>query len=610
MQFSKDSKRTWQTINELLNRKRNVNDIPKTFISNEKILSGDVEIAEGFNKFFADIGPKLASGIPLSQKHFSAYLNQPCNENFIFANVNRPILEAALSKLKNKDSCGLDNISTKLLKFIAPSIMGILIHLFNLSFKSGFIPTCLKTAVIRPIFKKGDKTDFNNYRPISLLSAFSKLLEKIAATQVMRYLNKFKLLYEHQYGFRSKYSTEQPVIHFIDKIYKALNDSNYTLSIFIDLTKAFDTCDLDILLHKLHHYGFRGLSNLWFRNYLTGRMQSTCVRGINSSLQQLYCGVPQGSILGPILFIILINDLPNASNFFSLLYADDTTLQKTSNDLNVLFNSANVELSKIADWFKANKLTLNISKTKYMLFRDKNQIVDFTNLALTIDNEKVDRIGSGCSEESFKFVGMILDEFLTWKYHIHHVFNKAASALYTLSKLRKLLPSHIKLTIYNSLFRSFIEYGVNCWGKAHNSKIKRLITLQKRACRYIDNAKYNSHTDKIFMKYNILKLDDLVNLNHACFMYKLVNNILPPSFNNLFEKLNNYDRTLSFKTLIINKNSLKSFPSFTLIKYWNELSLNLKRCSSLNVLRSKLKRKFFGKYDTVCRKSNCYSCRK
>ena len=178
-----------------------------------------------------------------------------------------------------------------------------------------------------------------------------------------------------------------------------MNNDKFTLSVFIDLTKAFDTCDTDILLEKLKYYGFCGISNYWFRNYLTGRMQYTSVNNVNSSLNELKCGVPQGSVLGPILFLLLINDLPNATNMFSILFADDTTLQLSSSNIVSLYEQANVELDKLADWFKANKLTLNISKTKYMIFKDKSKTVNFASHNLKIDNEVIERIGKNCPEE-------------------------------------------------------------------------------------------------------------------------------------------------------------------------------------------------------------------
>ena len=613
-EYKNNCKKTWQTINEVLGRRKNVSDIPETFISNEKIISGSLEIAEGFNNFFVNIGPKLASEIPKSKKHFSDYLGNPCNENFVFANMNHNIINEALSKLKNKNSCGPDGISTNLLKFIAPSILDPLTHLLNLSFKTGFIPSCLKTAEVKPIFKKGDNDRFTNFRPISLLSSFSKLLEKVAATQIMRYLNKFKLLYEHQYGFRAGHNTEQPVVHLLDKIYNALNSpegSKYTLAIFIDLTKAFDTCPVDVLLHKLNFYGFRGVANLWFKNYLTSRRQYVAVRGEHSSHKEISMGVPQGSILGPILFILLINDLPNASKrFFTLLYADDTTLQISSSDLLFLFKTANSELEKLADWFRANHLTLNISKTKYILFRDKKMSVDFSDLNLEIDNDNIERIGEDCKEKYFKFVGLHLDEFLTWDHHAKYVRSKAASTVYSLSKLKNLLPKQIKHTVYNSLFRSYIEFGISCWGGTQNSIIGRISILQKRAVRYIDNLKYNSHTGPSFLKLKILRFKDMVQYNQACLMYKYVYDKLPISFNGMFTKLNSFERNLSFQLPIASYSNLRKFPSYSIIRLWNSLPLELKRKKSLNIFKRHLSLSLSESYNSPCTSINCYSCRK
>ena len=486
--------------------------------------------------------------------------------------------------------------------------MDPLAHLLNLSFKSGYIPTCLKTAVIKPIFKKGENDNFTNFRPISLLSSFSKLLEKVATNQIMKYLKKFKLLYEHQYGFRSGYNTEQPVIQLLDKIYNHMNSSDgnkFTLAIFIDLTKAFDTCSIDILLYKLSSYGFRGASNEWFKSYLTGRKQYTCVRGVNSSLKDIQCGVPQGSILGPLLFILLINDLPNASSFFKLLYADDTTLEMSGSNLVELYKEANIELEKLADWFRANKLTLNIAKTKYILFRDKNQLVNFDNLHLLIDNEKMDRIGAGCEEEYFKFVGMRLDEHLTWKYHTDHVRGKVASAVYALSKLRNLLPKHVKQTVYNSLFRSYIEFGSSCWGRSSNNNLTRISILQKRAVRYIHNLKYNAHTGAAFLNSGILKFTDLVNLNQGCFMYKYVNGLLPYSFDNFFSKLKKFDRSLSFEIPSLKKANVKFNPSYSMIKLWNSLSLDLKRKRSLTIFKKHYAASLSVNYNLPCTLANC-----
>ena len=231
--------------------------------------------------------------------------------------------------MKPKLSSGADFISTKLLKEIVPLIITPLHYLINLSLEKGFLPTELKLAKIVPVFKDGNCHEFTNYRPISLLSSISKLFEKIVYRQLYRFLNINEILYKHQYGFRAGHNTSHPVLHLTNKIYNALNQkpSSKTLTIFVDLKKDFDTVDHRILLQKLSHYGIRDTANLWFHNYLTDREQFVSVHGRDSERAKIKCGVPQGSILGPILFLIFINDLPNASDFLTLLFADDTTFQ-------------------------------------------------------------------------------------------------------------------------------------------------------------------------------------------------------------------------------------------------------------------------------------------
>ena len=243
--------------------------------------TGAKDIAEGFNDFFVNVGPSLADAIPHTDVDFESYLSDPITETFIFANVTPTMIFNTLSKLKSKSSSGADNISTVLLKDIIPIIILPVTHLFNLSFKTGYIPESYKCAKIIPIYKSGDKDTFTNYRPISILPDFSKLLEKMASLQMFKYINKFNIFYEHQYGFRPKHDTNQPLLHFLDKVYKGLNkpNSEYSLSIFLDLKKAFDTCDHHILLRKMENYGFKGISNLWFNNYLSDRSQCSTSSG-------------------------------------------------------------------------------------------------------------------------------------------------------------------------------------------------------------------------------------------------------------------------------------------------------------------------------------------
>jgi hypothetical protein len=244
----------------------------------------------------------LASEIGMSDVSFERFLTKENPNLFEFSRISEIDILNICKQLKPKMSSGADFISTKLLTQIAPLIITPLHYLINLSLETGFVPKQLKIAKIVPVFKEGDCHDFNNYRPISLLSSFSKLLEKIVAKQILRFLHINYIIYKHQYGFRAGHNTSHPVLHLSEKIYDSLNQkpSAKTLTIFIDLKKAFDTVDHSILLKKMEHYGIQNSSNLWFKSYLSDREQFVTINGIESERTKMVCGVPQGSVLGPL----------------------------------------------------------------------------------------------------------------------------------------------------------------------------------------------------------------------------------------------------------------------------------------------------------------------
>ena len=243
-----------------------------------------MEIANGFNNFYAQVGPNLASKIESSNSDFGSFLSDKIDSDFEFSRISEVDILKIVRQLKPKISSGADFISNKLLKEIAPLIITPLHYLINLSLETGYVPKEFKLAKVVPVFKDGDKHEYTNYRPISLLSSFSKLLEKIVSRQIVRFLNANNILYKHQYGFREKHNTSHPVLHFTNKIFNALNQnpSSSTLAVFIDLKKAFDTVNHEILLKKLEHYGIRNKSNDWFQSYLKEREQFVAVNGVNS----------------------------------------------------------------------------------------------------------------------------------------------------------------------------------------------------------------------------------------------------------------------------------------------------------------------------------------
>ena len=281
--------------------------------------------------FFANIGPKLANQIkPISNKTYDTFLKKRVLTSFSFSLVSKTNVLKHLSSLRTKNSAGVDGISVKLFKTLSPALINPLTLIINQSLVTGIFPAKLKIAKVLPLFKKGDCAVMNNYRPISLLTATSKLFEKVVLSQLYDYFRNNDLFYDSQYGFLKNYSTELAAMELTDNVLKDIDDKHITLAIFMDLSKAFDTLDHGILIWKLAHYGINGIALEWFTSYLTGRTQYVEIDGVSSNILSLSTGVPQGSILGPLLFLIYMNDIPNCTEYFNfILYADDTTLSST-----------------------------------------------------------------------------------------------------------------------------------------------------------------------------------------------------------------------------------------------------------------------------------------
>ena len=615
--YSRNIKETWSVIREVIGTKKQKDQIPDFFKANGQFINDYIEIANGFNTFFSQIGPKLASDIPSSDACFKDFMPNKNDSNFEFSRISETDILKICDLLKPKVSTGADFISTKLLKQISPIIITPLHYLINLSLETGYVPREFKIAKVVPVYKDGDKHDYNNYRPISLLSSFSKLMEKVVARQIVGFLNYHNLLYKHQYGFRANHNCSQPVLHFTDKIYNALNQkpSAATLAIFIDLKKAFDTVDHEILLQKMDHYGIRDISNTWFQNYLTDREQFVYIKGVESDTVKMTCGVPQGSVLGPLLFLLFINDLPNTTEFLTMLFADDTTFQMSGIDLNILFENANVQLEKASTWFRANKLTLNVKKTKFMLFSEKDFKLDSLGLNLKIGDKIVDQVGSNCKEKYFKFVGHVLDDKLSWQGHIQHICKKLASSNFAINSTKHFLPLKIRKTLYFSLFDAHLNFGNLLWGCAANKITKKIETLQKRCIRNVALANFKSHTEPLFKRLSILKYDDKIVFGRSVFMNQYRNKTLPESFLDIFTDITSTDNLqtrhndYNYQNIPAVRRNLENFPFKCMIKTWNSLNIDVKSTADKNEFELILKEILFSKYnhDLQC-EAGCYSC--
>ena len=339
--------------------------------------------------------------------------------------------------------------------------------------------SALKTSIVKPLYKSGLRTDFNNYRPISILSALSKAFEKCVCAQLCAHLENNKIFYRHQYGFRSFHSTTHAIVTFCNNIHSALDTDRFNLTVFIDLRKAFDTVIFGVLLGKLKHYGVRNTEKNWFHSYLTGRSQFTEVNGVRSSRRSVEYGVPQGSVAGPLLFLILVNDFYRAVDSDTILFADDTTMQVSGTQLAPLYERMNANLVRASAWFAANSLTLNESKTKYFCFSTRRQHCH--NIELLINNCSIERIGSDCETKTFKFLGLNIDDSLSWKEHIQITKRKLYYGCFGLSATKNYLPLKARKLVYNSLIMSHLNYGNLAVGCANSPDINYLYNVQKKS---------------------------------------------------------------------------------------------------------------------------------
>ena len=454
--------------------------------------------------FLEELASKITD--PVGKSH-TDYLHSPCESRLNFTTVNENVVAKIIESLKTKSSCGDDGLSTKLLKEIKNEICSSITLIVNQMITTGIFPDSLKIAKIIPIFKKGDIEIIENYRPISILPAISKIFEKILSLQIHEYFQSKHLYYEYQYGFIKNRSTEQAALELIDRVITEIDKGEIPFNIYIDLSKAFDTLDHAILMDKLYYYGVQGTSLDLLRNYLVKRKQYVQIGEVKSDITYLSTGVPQGSILGPLLFIIYINDIAKCSNLLhTIIYADDTTLMGNISTFELrngrtLDENINFELLKLTDWLKVNKLSLNANKTKLMIFHMPQRKL----------NPPIIKI----------------DENINWSKHINKISYSISKTIGIIRKLKNVLPSSVLLTIYNSLILPQLTYGILVWGYESNCIFK----LQKMALRAMTSSKYNAHTNPLFKKMHLLKVGDIHTVQQLNFFYKLTQNNLPAYFN-------------------------------------------------------------------------------
>ena len=536
-------------------------------------------VSEKFNNFFSNIGRELDDKIPLTNFSPLQYMGDPAQNSFFGQPTNTNEVTKIISKFANKSS-DLNSVPVYIFKSLKHIISPTISELFNQSLLTGTFPDCLKKAKIIPIFKSGDTKSVNNYRPISMLPFLSKIFERLMFIRLNNFLDMNEILCDEQFGFRKSSSTSDACVEFLDNTYSAINDKNNLIAVFLDFSKAFDTVNHGILLQKLNHMGIRGIMLDWFRSYLQNRVQYVSIDNMHSSNSCISLGVPQGSILGPILFLLYINDMSKSSSHLKFVhFADDTTVFASKNNINDLFNTINDELKNIDNWLLANRLSLNILKTSYMVFT-KNIIPNDKKIQIRgVDLTKVSDI---------KFLGIYIDDKLNFNAHVKQLLSKLSRAVGLMKRMSQILPDKVMLNLYYSLFYSHLTYGITAWGKSSVRNSKKLASMQKRAWKLlaIHDPKYNLLNYESVYKYFVsVKTHKTMFLQNHNYFQEKFQQFVPAHSHETRSRAQNNLNTPLFRT-----NKCQNSFIFQAILTWNSLPTSIKIPNiSLPVFKKKLK---------------------
>ena len=557
-----DSKKTWEGIRNIVNISKKTKVVPIQLKYKNEIKCDNKDMAESFNDFFVNIGNMVEDKIPKGTKNFRTYLKNKNLDNLLLSPVDSIEVDSMISSSKSNKACGPNSIPSKILKSYKNYLIEPITHLINLSFSQGNFPSLLKLANVCPIFKKNDKSLCENYRPISLLSNLSKLFERAMHNRIYKFLEISDVLYDLQFGFRKRYSTNHALLSIVEGVREQLDNKTFACGVFIDLEKAFDTVNHKILLQKLDHYGIRGITNKWFSSYLSNRKQKVSLAGISSEYREISCGVPQGSILGPLLFLIYINDMNKAVKYsLTHHFADDTNLLCSDKDPKVLQRKMNEDLRLIFQWLCANRLSLNVSKTEFIVFKPPRKSLP-ERFTLKLNGKTL------MESSKIKYLGVVMDDRLTWKHHFLELRKKLNKSIGIIFKMRQLCPQKVLLSLYYSLVYSHLSYGICLWGNADETHLEQIRLAQKKVVRIITNSDYSASTTELFAKLKILKLDDIYLHQYGCLMWDQDHGILPKCFESYFKETR---KIHDHKTRMADDNKLSENVKINTITYGKKM---------------------------------------
>ena len=570
-------KKSWQLLNRLIGKTNDKSSCPNIIETNKGNVTNVNEICDNFNNFFGSVGKSCASKIKPSKREAMQYMKFKTEKSLSLQPVDVSDVVKIIQKFKNKDSCGCDGISNRILKRCVNGLCKPLTIIANKCMKEGVFPEKLKTAIVKPLHKGRCERMLTNYRPISLLPVFSKVLEKIMYDQTYEYLTENNIINEHQFGFRAGYSCQDLILKFTSDMTDAFN-KKFGIAIMCDLSKAFDSIQRSTLLCKLKQYGITGKAFDWYSSYFDHRTQRVQIQDSISDKIIIDCGVGQGSILGPLVLLVMLNDLYYVTKYCKIIgFADDTTIYHVYHNLVVLYARIKYDMNVILDWFRANKLSLNEKKTNFMLFTNtRSNMFD----SLSISDFTINRV-SHC-----KLLGVIVDDKLRFTKHFEYLLNKIRSGKYSLNRTKYMVPIHVKMKLYYSFVYSHLQYCCETWGSMlTKSYLKKLQSFQNECVRTIKLLKPRNNVRKFLVDLKLLDINNMVKLYSAKIMYKIENNLGPVVIRNLFTQANHCYQTRDRMFHLLVRNPLLS----RLKENWENLSNSIKLSTSINMFKKNTK---------------------
>ena len=509
-QSQNDSGQFWRNIKKLI---PNLSHSDFIQLKNEvtgKNLEPD-EIPNYINSFFANIGPKLSQNMYAPWRPYDERCEFELNP--IRTTVNE--VSTLIKGINVNKSSGMDCISNQVVKDAFTCLVPKVTDMFNSSFITNTVPDKWKIATIVPIYKAGDSRSVGNYRPVALTPTPCKMIEKLMHKHIFNFIDHHKILTTKQGGFRPGHSTLSTLASFTDEIARNLNVAKPTVAAFIDLSKAFDTVDHLVLLDKLENYGIRNANLKWIKSYLSNRMQRTKVNGLLSDLEIVICGVPQGSILGPLMFLLYVNDLPKCVTDSSImLYADDTVIYNADPKCEDSQSKLQLSLDKFALWSIQNKLTVNSKKTKLMCFTASKRKLNSMDVSLTLNDVKLMIV------PSYKYLGVTLDSHLKYDLHIKHMLQTISHKTYMLACIRSFMTESIALKIFKAMVLPYFDYGDILFLSANKDLLNDLQIAQNRCLKICLKLPWLTNTDLVHKKAKITKLGPRRIYHMNNFMYK------------------------------------------------------------------------------------------